>query len=86
MLSNIAKITQWNEKRGFGFAEVNGKKYFVHKSALGPITRNPKVGDTIFQKLPKALALLQELQKESPCGMLFTKGERMFRGTIAKEN
>ena len=46
-ITNVAKISAWNEAKGFGFAEANGKKYFVHRSALGPITRNPKVGDTI---------------------------------------
>ncbi len=46
-ITNVAKISTWNEAKGFGFAETNGKKYFVNRSALGPISRNPKVGDTI---------------------------------------
>ena len=46
-ITNIAKITSWNDAKGFGFAEVNKKKYFVHVSALGPIARNPRVGDSI---------------------------------------
>ena len=56
-ITNVAKITSWNEAKGFGFAEVNRKKYFVHVSALGPITRNPRVGDSIvvteFLETPK---------------------------------
>lgn len=56
-LSNIAKVSSWNAEKGYGFAIANGKKYFVHKSALGPISRNPQVGDTIvvtqFLETPK---------------------------------
>lgn len=56
-ITNVAKISVWNEAKGFGFAEANGKKYFVHRSALGPISRSPKVGDTIvvtkFEETPK---------------------------------
>lgn len=56
-LSNVAKISSWNTEKGYGFAIANGKKYFVHKRALGPISRNPQVGDTIvvtqFQETPK---------------------------------
>ena len=28
-ITNVAKITSWNEAKGFGFAEVNRKKYLV---------------------------------------------------------
>ena len=56
-ITNVARVSVWNEAKGFGFAEANGKKYFVHRSALGPISRNPKVGDTIvvtkFEETPK---------------------------------
>lgn len=56
-LSNVAKISSWNTEKGYGFAIANGKKYLVHKSALGPISRNPQVGDTIvvtqFLETPK---------------------------------
>ncbi len=56
-LSNVAKVSSWNAEKGYGFAIANGKKYFVHKSALGPISRNPQVGDTIvvtqFLETPK---------------------------------
>ena len=56
-ITNVAKITSWNDAKGFGFAEVNRKKYFVHVSALGPIARNPRVGDCIvvteFLETPK---------------------------------
>lgn len=56
-ISNIARVSDWNDEKGYGFAFANGKKYFVHRSALGPITRNPKVGDTIvvtqFLETPK---------------------------------
>lgn len=45
--TNIAKIVQWNDEKGFGFAEANGIKYFVHISAFGPIARRPRIGDTI---------------------------------------
>jgi len=56
-ISNIARVTEWNDEKGYGFAIANGKKYFVHKSALGPVTRNPVKGDTIavmqFLETPK---------------------------------
>ena len=56
-ITNVAKISNWNDAKGFGFAEANGKKYFVHRSALGPISRNPKAGDTVivtqFEETPK---------------------------------
>ena len=56
-ITNVARVSVWNEAKGFGFAEANGKKYFVHRSALGSISRNPKVGDTIvvtkFEETPK---------------------------------
>ena len=56
-ITNVVKISNWNDAKGFGFAEANGKKYFVHRSALGPISRNPKAGDTIvvtqFEETPK---------------------------------
>ena len=56
-ITNVAKISNWNDAKGFGFAEANGEKYFVHRSALGPISRNPKAGDTIivtqFEETPK---------------------------------
>ena len=51
-ITNVVKISNWNDAKGFGFAE-----YFVHRSALGPISRNPKAGDTIvvtqFEETPK---------------------------------
>ena len=47
-ITNKAKITQWNEDRGFGFATANGVKYFVHIRALGRPIRPPRVGDTII--------------------------------------
>ena len=45
--TNKAKITQWSEDKGFGFATANGVKYFVHIRALGRPIRSPRVGDTI---------------------------------------
>ena len=55
--TNKAKITQWNEDKGFGFATANGVKYFVHISALGRPSRPPRVGDTViiasFEKTAK---------------------------------
>ena len=47
-ITNKATVTQWNEEKGFGFATANGMKYFVCISALGHLTRPPKVGDTII--------------------------------------
>ena len=47
-ITNKAKITQWDENKGFGFATANGVKYFVHISALGRPTRPPRIGDTII--------------------------------------
>lgn len=47
-ITNKATITQWNGKKGFGFASANGTKYFVHISALGYPVRPPRVGDTII--------------------------------------
>ncbi|MCF0222053.1 MAG: hypothetical protein HUK19_07150 [Fibrobacter sp.] len=49
--SNIAKVVQWNEQKGFGFAEANGTRYFVHITALGHTSRKPKAGDTISVEL-----------------------------------
>lgn len=46
-MSNIAKVVQWNKDKGYGFAEVNNVKYFVHVTALGKTARLPQVGDTI---------------------------------------
>ena len=46
-ISNIAKVVQWDAAKGFGFAEANGIRYFVHITALGHTSRPPKVGDTI---------------------------------------
>ena len=43
-ITNKAKITQWDENKGFGFATANGVKYFVHISALGRPIRPPRVG------------------------------------------
>lgn len=47
-ITNIAKVTSWNDEKGFGFAEVNGKKHFVHINALGRVVRSPKIGDSII--------------------------------------
>ena len=47
MASIKATIVQWNAERGFGFATMDGTKYFVHKTALGRTERPPKVGDVI---------------------------------------
>ena len=51
-MSIKAKIVQWNEERGFGFATSDGTRYFVHKTALGWTERAPRVGDviTIYQR------------------------------------
>jgi len=60
-ITNKAKITQWDENKGFGFATANGVKYFVHISALGRPSRPPRVGDTIiiasFEKTEKGLRI-----------------------------
>ncbi|MBP5351060.1 MAG: hypothetical protein J6Y56_03775 [Fibrobacterales bacterium] len=52
MASIKAKVVQWNEERGFGFATSDGTRYFVHKTALGWTERAPRVGDviTIYQR------------------------------------
>ena len=42
-----AKVVQWNEERGFGFATSDRTRYFVHRSAVGRTERPPKVGDVI---------------------------------------
>ncbi|SMP45834.1 ribonuclease domain-containing protein [Fibrobacter sp. UWB10] len=47
-ITNKATVTQWNEEKGFGFATVNGTKFFFHISALGHPVRQPRVGDTII--------------------------------------
>ena len=47
-ITNKATVTQWNEEKGFGFATVNGTKFFSHISALGHPVRQPRVGDTII--------------------------------------
>ena len=51
-MSIKAKVVQWNEERGFGFATSDGTRYFVHKTALGWTERAPRVGDviTIYQR------------------------------------
>ena len=46
-ITNKATIIQWNNEKGFGFANANGVKYFVHVSALGRPSRSPRVGDII---------------------------------------
>ena len=47
-ITNKATVTQWNEEKRFGFATVNGTKFFFHISALGHPVRQPRVGDTII--------------------------------------
>lgn len=47
-ITNKATVTQWNEEKRFGFATVNGTKFFFHISALGHPVRQPQVGDTII--------------------------------------
>lgn len=46
-IANTAKVISWNNEKDFGFAEVNGVKYYVHIGALGPVARSPIVGDVI---------------------------------------
>lgn len=74
-ITNIAKITNWNAEKGFGFAIANGKTYFVHKSALGPITRNPQVGDTIvvtqFLETPKGARIASGSLEGVPLKQIF---------------
>lgn len=70
----IAKIVQWNTKKGFGFAEVKGTKYFVHISAIKS-SRAIRIGDTI----------LVEKFGEGPKGLRIEKG-RLEKDDSTKRN
>lgn len=49
------KLTNWNDKKGFGFVEPNGggSLSFVHISALRKRSRRPKEGDLIVYEQVK---------------------------------
>lgn len=76
-ITNVAKVSDWNAERGYGFAFANGKKYFVHKTALGPITRNPEVGDTIivtqFLETPKGSRISSGVLEGVPLRPIYQK-------------
>ncbi|MCL1039368.1 DUF1294 domain-containing protein [Shewanella submarina] len=48
------KIIEWQDERGFGFAENNkGSKVFVHIKQFSSKRRRPRIGDTIsFEQVP----------------------------------
>lgn len=42
------ELVQWNDARGFGFiVGADGKRYFVHISAIGRIATRPREGDRV---------------------------------------
>lgn len=87
--TNKAKITQWDENKGFGFATANGVKYFVHISALGRPSRPPRVGDTIiiasFEKTEKGLRI-QKGELEGVPAQASPKYSRQTHATERRRN
>lgn len=42
------KLVDWNDARGFGFIlDEDGRRYFVHITAIARIATRPRVGDTV---------------------------------------
>jgi uncharacterized membrane protein YsdA (DUF1294 family)/cold shock CspA family protein len=41
------KIVEWNEARGYGFLEANGKRAFLHINEFAERHKRPAVGDSI---------------------------------------
>ena len=42
------QLVQWNYARGFGFIQgEDGRRYFVHISAIGRIATRPRIGDAM---------------------------------------
>jgi len=49
------KLIKWNDDKGFGFIQIEGKanNVFIHISTLKHMNRAPKVGDVIFFDIQK---------------------------------
>ena len=86
--TNVAKIIDWNDAKGYGFARANGIKYFVHISALGPVSRSPKIGDTIivtqFLDTPKGCRITSGTLEGVPLKELPEKRTPYARGYFRK--
>ncbi len=48
MTTTKATVIQWNSEKAYGFISADGIKYFLHISALGPISRSPHTGDSVI--------------------------------------
>ena len=64
-------VTEWNDARGFGWVEVEGKRRFAHIRDFGRTTRRPEEGDEVSflpGKDPKGrdCATQLEFQRKSP--------------------
>lgn len=47
-MAETGQLVQWNDERGFGFIEgSDGRRHFVHISAIGRIATRPRVGDRV---------------------------------------
>lgn len=47
-MAETGQLVQWNDDRGFGFIEgSDGRRHFVHISAIGRIATRPCIGDRV---------------------------------------
>ena len=47
-MAQSGQLVQWNDDRGFGFIEsADGRRHFVHISAIGRIATRPRIGDHV---------------------------------------
>jgi uncharacterized membrane protein YsdA (DUF1294 family)/cold shock CspA family protein len=45
-MAQRGQLVQWNDERGFGFIEAgDGRRHFVHISAMGRLSGRPRIGD-----------------------------------------
>ena len=47
-MTTKASVIQWNSEKAYGFVSADGIRYFLHVSALGPISRSPHTGDSVI--------------------------------------